>query len=99
MNSTPVDLSFSYLRSAVEASLNRKKVQVEPNTHHTFFSIILHVNSVLSVMCIFGGRRGDKGQRGVGEGWCEPDFENKENTDSRSTFEGFFLPWLVFSVW
>ncbi len=30
MNSTPVDLSFSYLRSAVEASLDIKKDQVEP---------------------------------------------------------------------
>jgi hypothetical protein len=27
-----VDLSFSYLRSAVEASLDIKKVQMEPNT-------------------------------------------------------------------
>jgi hypothetical protein len=32
MYSTPVDLSFSYLRSAVEASLDTKKVQMEPNT-------------------------------------------------------------------
>ncbi len=32
MYSSPVDLSFSYLRSAVEASLDIKKVQVEPNT-------------------------------------------------------------------
>ncbi len=31
MDSTPIDLSFSYLRSAVEASLDIKKVQVEPN--------------------------------------------------------------------
>ncbi len=31
MCSTPVDLSFSYLRSAVEASLNIKKDQVDPN--------------------------------------------------------------------
>ncbi len=31
MYSTPVDLSFSYLRSPVEASLDTKKVQVEPN--------------------------------------------------------------------
>ncbi len=31
MYSTPVDLSFSYHRSAVEASLDIKKVQVEPN--------------------------------------------------------------------
>ncbi len=31
MYSTPVDLSFSYLCSAVEASLDTKKVQVEPN--------------------------------------------------------------------
>ncbi len=31
MYSTPVDLSFSCLRSAVEASLDIKKVQVEPN--------------------------------------------------------------------
>ena len=29
MYSTPVDLSFSYLRSAVEASLNIKKDQVD----------------------------------------------------------------------
>ncbi len=28
---SPVDLSFSYLRSAVEASLDIKQVQVEPN--------------------------------------------------------------------
>ncbi len=33
MYSTPVDLSFSYLRSAVEASLDIKKVQVEPNSN------------------------------------------------------------------
>jgi hypothetical protein len=32
MYSTPVDFSFSYLRSAVEASLNTKKDQVDPNT-------------------------------------------------------------------
>ncbi len=32
MYSTPVDLSFSYLRSAVEASLDIKKVHMEPNT-------------------------------------------------------------------
>ncbi len=31
MYSTRVDLSFSYLRSAVEASLDIKKVQMEPN--------------------------------------------------------------------
>ncbi len=31
MYSTPVDLSFSYLRSAVEASLDIIKDQVEPN--------------------------------------------------------------------
>jgi hypothetical protein len=31
MYSTPVDLSFSYLRSAVEASLDIKKDQVDPN--------------------------------------------------------------------
>ena len=31
MYSTHVDLSFSYLRSAVEASLDIKKVQMEPN--------------------------------------------------------------------
>ena len=31
MYSTPIDLSFSYLRSAVEASLDIKKVQMEPN--------------------------------------------------------------------
>ena len=31
MYSTPIDLSFSYLRSAVEASLDIKKVQIEPN--------------------------------------------------------------------
>ncbi len=30
--STPVKLSFFYLRSAVEASLDTKKVQVEPNS-------------------------------------------------------------------
>ncbi len=33
MYSTPVSLSFSYLRSAVEASLDTKKVQMEPNKH------------------------------------------------------------------
>jgi hypothetical protein len=32
MYSTPVDLSFSYLRSAVEASLDTKNVQMEANT-------------------------------------------------------------------
>ncbi len=32
MYSTPIGLSFSYLRSAVEASLDIKKVQMEPNT-------------------------------------------------------------------
>ncbi len=31
MYSTPIDLSFSYLRSVVEASLNIKKDQVDPN--------------------------------------------------------------------
>ncbi len=31
MYSTPIDLSFSYLRSAVEAYLDIKKVQMEPN--------------------------------------------------------------------
>jgi hypothetical protein len=31
MYSNPVDLSFSYLRSAVEASFDIKKVQMEPN--------------------------------------------------------------------
>jgi hypothetical protein len=31
MYSTHVDISFSYLRSAVEASLDIKKVQMEPN--------------------------------------------------------------------
>ncbi len=31
MYSTPIDLSFSYLRSAAEASLDIKKVQMEPN--------------------------------------------------------------------
>ncbi len=31
MYSTPIDLSFSYLLSAVEASLDVKKVQMEPN--------------------------------------------------------------------
>ncbi len=31
MYSTPVDFSFSYLRSAVEASLDIKKDQVDPN--------------------------------------------------------------------
>jgi hypothetical protein len=33
MYSTPVDLSFSYLRSAVEASLDIKKDQVDPNSY------------------------------------------------------------------
>ncbi len=32
MYSNPVDLSFSYLRSAVEASLVIKKVHMKPNT-------------------------------------------------------------------
>jgi hypothetical protein len=32
MYSTPVDLSFSYLCSAVEASLDVKKDQVDPNS-------------------------------------------------------------------
>ncbi len=31
MYSTPIDLSFSYNPSAVEASLDIKKVQMEPN--------------------------------------------------------------------
>jgi hypothetical protein len=31
MYSTPIHLSFSCLRSAVEASLNIKQVQMEPN--------------------------------------------------------------------
>jgi hypothetical protein len=31
MYSTPFDLSFSYLRSAVEAFLDIKKVRMEPN--------------------------------------------------------------------
>ncbi len=31
MYRTPLDLSFSYLRSAVEASLDIKKVKMEPN--------------------------------------------------------------------
>ncbi len=35
MYSTPVDLSFSYLRSAVEASLHIKKDQVDPNKYST----------------------------------------------------------------
>jgi hypothetical protein len=33
LHSTPVDLSFSYLRSAVEASLDIKKDQVDPNSY------------------------------------------------------------------
>ncbi len=33
MYSTPVDLSFSYLRSAVEASLDIEKDQVDPNSY------------------------------------------------------------------
>ena len=33
MYSTPIDLSVSYLRSAVEASLDIKKDQVDPNKH------------------------------------------------------------------
>ncbi len=32
MYSSHVDLSFSYLRSAVEASLDIKKVHMEPNS-------------------------------------------------------------------
>jgi hypothetical protein len=36
MYSTPIDLSFSYRRSAVEASLDIKKVQVEPNNYDLF---------------------------------------------------------------
>jgi hypothetical protein len=35
MYSTPVDLSFSYLRSAMEASLEIKN-QVDPNNHFAF---------------------------------------------------------------
>ncbi len=31
MYSTPIDLSLSYLRSAVETSFDIKKVQMEPN--------------------------------------------------------------------
>ncbi len=31
MYSTPVDLSFSYIRSAVEVSLDTNKDQVDPN--------------------------------------------------------------------
>ncbi len=34
MYSTPVDLSFSYLRSAVEASLDIKKVHMESNSRN-----------------------------------------------------------------
>jgi hypothetical protein len=36
MYSTPVDLSFSYLRSAVEASLDIKKDQVDPNKYSLY---------------------------------------------------------------
>jgi hypothetical protein len=50
------------------------------------FSIILYVNSALSVMCKFWGRRGDKG----GGRSCLPDFENEANRDSQSTFERIF---------
>jgi hypothetical protein len=39
MYSTPVDLSFSYLHSAVEASLDINKDQVDPN--NTFKNIML----------------------------------------------------------
>jgi hypothetical protein len=39
MYSTPIDLSFSYCRSAVEASLDIKKVQVEPNNYDLFGNI------------------------------------------------------------
>jgi hypothetical protein len=37
--STPVDLSFSYLRSAVEASLDIKKDQVDPNKNDNIYTI------------------------------------------------------------
>ncbi len=41
MYSTPVDLSFSYLRSAVEASLDIKKVQMEPNRDIIFLNYFM----------------------------------------------------------
>ncbi len=57
MYSTPVDLSFSYLRSAVEASLDIKKDQVDPNNDFATdpLWIFLYMRKVsfsfLSVQC------------------------------------------------
>ena len=40
MYSTPIDLSFSCLHSVVEASLNTKEDQVEPNSQeHVIYAI------------------------------------------------------------
>jgi hypothetical protein len=51
MYSTPADLSSSYLRSAVEASLDIKKVQVEPN--HKEYSVLQNIGPVIIEMTIF----------------------------------------------
>ena len=48
MYSTPVDLSFSYLRSAVEASLDIKKDQVDPNISN---KLIISVSATEAVFC------------------------------------------------
>ncbi len=44
MYSTPVDLSFSYLHSAVEASLDIKKDQVEQNKGEYLFQSVFCIN-------------------------------------------------------
>ena len=48
MYSTPVDLSFSYLLSAVEASLDIKKDQVDPNISN---KLIISVCAAEAVFC------------------------------------------------
>ncbi len=48
MYSTPVDLSFSYLRSAVEASLDIKKDQVDPNISN---KLIISVCAAEAIFC------------------------------------------------
>ena len=44
MYSTPIDLSFSYLRSAVEASLDIKKDQVDSNKYRFLYKTGLDQN-------------------------------------------------------
>ncbi len=44
MYSTAIDLSFSYLRSAVEASLDIKKDQVDPNKYRFLYKTGLDQN-------------------------------------------------------